>query len=203
MRALGEGCTNRETAHEQDRYGPGCRPGRGDRGSDSHLCGSAIHAAAARARSDHVRELEILVLRHRLQILRRQVSRHRLDRSDRLVLAAASRVLPRATWCSFVVTPKTLLRWHRELVAAKWRLYTRRRPSMAGEVKELVLRLAKENPRWGYQRIQGELKKLGDRAVGLGDQEGAARSRAGTGATTARRCLEPLPPPAGLKPPGL
>jgi putative transposase len=64
-----------------------------------------------------------------------------------------------------MVTPKTLLRWHRELVAAKWRLYARRRrggrPSMVQEVKELVLRLANDNPRWGYQRIQGELKKLG------------------------------------------
>ena len=81
---------------------------------------------------------------------------------DRLFLAAASRLLPRTRWRSFVITPPTLLRWHRRLVAKRW-TYSRRvgRPAIRREIRELVLRLARENPRLGYQRIVGELKGLG------------------------------------------
>jgi hypothetical protein len=77
-------------------------------------------------------------------------------------LAAASRVLPRVQWRAFIVTPATLLRWHRRLVAQRW-TYAGPvgRPPMRGETRELVLRLARENPRWGYQRIVGELEGLG------------------------------------------
>ena len=110
------------------------------------------------------KDLEIVVLRHQLNVLRRQVKRPRLRLSDRVLLSATARRLPRTRWERFLVTPKTLLRWHRELVRSKWARYSKRpagRPPLAAELQELILRLAKENPRWGYKRIQGELQKLG------------------------------------------
>ena len=111
-------------------------------------------------------EVELVVLRHQLMVLRRQVGRPRLRRRDRLFMAAISRALPRARWSSFLVTPQTLLRWHRELVRRKW-TYRRRcvggRPPIADEVRELILRMGRENPRWGCLRIRGELVKLGIR----------------------------------------
>ncbi|MGH2787175.1 MAG: helix-turn-helix domain-containing protein [Actinomycetota bacterium] len=82
----------------------------------------------------------------------------------RAFLAAAVRRLPRARWVGFLVTSKTLLRWHRELVRRKWARYGNRppgRPPLPAELGELILRLAKENPSWGYKRIQGELLKVG------------------------------------------
>jgi putative transposase len=82
----------------------------------------------------------------------------------RAFLAAAARRLPRSLRERFLVTPKTLLRWHRELVRVKWARYGKRplgRPPLPAELRELILRLARENPRWGYKRIQGELQKLG------------------------------------------
>src|SRR6266516_3163336 len=109
------------------------------------------------------REIELRVLRHQMKVLQRQVKRPRLHRLDRLLLAAASRALPRGLWSSFVVRPETLLRWHRELVRRKW-TYKRRgrpgRPPIDPEVRDLIVRLGRENPRWGYQRIRGELLKL-------------------------------------------
>src|SRR5262249_47039135 len=114
--------------------------------------------------SEHAKDLEIVVLRHQLQILRRQADRPRFRWSNRLFLAAASRHLPRETWRAFLVTPQTLLRWHRELIRRKWSLGACRRPgrpSFGEAARTLILRLARENPRWGYQRIQGELAKLG------------------------------------------
>src|SRR4029077_15464064 len=115
-----------------------------------------------RARSTEFKELEIVVLRHQLAVLRRQADRPQLTKSDRVFLAAASRLLPRSRWRSFLVTPTTLLRWHRRLVARRW-TYTGRNgpPPIGGEIRKLVLRLARENPRWGYQRIVGELNGLG------------------------------------------
>jgi hypothetical protein len=110
-------------------------------------------------------ELEIAVLRHQVAILQRQVKRPVYRASDKAFLAAASRVLRREAWSTFLVRPETLLRWHRQLVARKW---TRPhgppgRPAIHPEVRELILRLARENPRWGYMRIRGELLKLGVR----------------------------------------
>jgi len=115
-----------------------------------------------RSKSDGFKELEIVVLRHQLAVLRRQAGRAQLRPSDRLVLRAVSRLLPRSRWCCFVVTPATLLRWHRRLVARRW-TYSGRvgRPPIGGEIRELVLRFARENPRWGYQRIAGEINGLG------------------------------------------
>jgi hypothetical protein len=97
-------------------------------------------------------EVELVVLRHQLKVLRRQMGRPRLRRRDRLFMAAISRVLPRARWAAFVVSPQTLLRWHRELVRRKWTFRRRSaggRAPIPGQVRDLILRMGRENPRWG------------------------------------------------------
>jgi putative transposase len=110
-------------------------------------------------------ELEIAVLRHQVAILRRQVKRPIYRASDKAFLAAASRLLRREAWSAFLVRPETLLRWHRQLVRRKWTTRHRPpgRPALDPEVRELIIRLGRENPRWGYLRIRGELLKLGVR----------------------------------------
>jgi transposase len=115
------------------------------------------------ARSERAKDVEILMLRHELQVLRRQVARPRLRSADRALLAALSQVLPRARRHSFLVQPATLLRWHRELVRRRWTYPHRRpgRPPLTAEARQLVVRLAAENPSWGYKRIHGELVGLG------------------------------------------
>jgi hypothetical protein len=110
-------------------------------------------------------ELENVVLRHQLAVLRRTAKRPPLQRRERLLLTAAGTLLPRERWSVFFVLPQTLLRWHRELVRKKWS-YRRRspgRPPLDPAVRELVVRLARENRGWGCLRIQGELRKLGIR----------------------------------------
>jgi putative transposase len=120
-----------------------------------------LAVAALRFRSREFKVLEVIVLRHELAVLRRQVVRPRLEDADRVFLAAASRLLRRGP--SFFVRPDTLLHWHRELVRRRWTYAGRRpgRPAVTDELRELVLRLARENSRWGYQRIVGELAGLG------------------------------------------
>ena len=111
------------------------------------------------------REVEILVLRHQVNVLSRKVGRPRLRRVDKVFLAAAARMLPRERWSSFLITPATLLRWHRELVRRNWTYHQNRvgRPPLSPQLCELILGMAGENPRWGCVRIQGELRSLGIR----------------------------------------
>jgi putative transposase len=114
------------------------------------LCRS-IQLLALLARGDAAKDLELIVLRHQLSVLRRQRPRPKLEPADRALLTAISRVLPRSRWSCFLVTPQTLLRWHRRLVASAW-TYPRRgpgRPPLHDEIQQLIVRLACENPCWG------------------------------------------------------
>lgn len=116
-----------------------------------------------RFQSEHAKDVEIAVLRHQLEVLRCQVKRPELRPADRALLAMLSRALARRHWSIFLVTPATILRWHRRLVTRKWTRPDHRggRPPLDDHLVTLILRLAGESPRWGYQRIQGELNKLG------------------------------------------
>ena len=111
------------------------------------------------------KDAELLVLRHQNAVLRRQIGRVRYELGDRLWLTALSRLVPRRRWGEvFMVTPATLLAWHRRLVARKWDYARRRppgRPSTAAAIRKLVIRIATENPTWGHRRVQGELVRLG------------------------------------------
>ena len=164
------------------------------------LCRS-IQALVLLARGDAAKDLEILVLRHQLAVLRRQVSRPKLEPADRVLLAAVSRVLPRARWSCFFVKPETLLRWHRRLVAGAWTYphHQTGRPPLDHDVQQLIIRLAAENPRWGYQRIKGELLRLW--CTGLGDRgpHDAPPPPARPSPARHHYDLAGVPPPAGRR----
>jgi putative transposase len=113
-------------------------------------------------RSQASKDAEIMVLRHEVMVLRRQVARPRPDWADRAILAALARLLPAALRGSRLVTPGTLLAWHRRLITRKWTYPGQPgRPAIGQEIRDLVLRLGGENPAWGYRRVHGELTRLG------------------------------------------
>jgi putative transposase len=113
-------------------------------------------------RSPASKDAEIMVLRHEVMVLRRQAARPRADWADRAILAALARLLPSALRGSRLVTPGTLLAWHRRLITRKWTYPGQPgRPGTSPQVRDLVLQLARENPAWGYRRVHGELTRLG------------------------------------------
>jgi putative transposase len=116
-----------------------------------------------RTRSDTTKEIEILVLRHQLAVLQRRTPRPRMSWTDRALIAALTRLLPARRRLGLLVTPATILRWHRQLIARRWTTQPTRpgRPAIPAGVRALVLRLATENPTWGYRRVHGELAGLG------------------------------------------
>jgi hypothetical protein len=146
-----------------------------------------------------VKDLELLVLRHELDVLRREVARPKLRAADRALLAAAACHLPRPLRGARLVTPRTLLRWHRALVRRKWRQppSQRGRPRMPADARAVVLRLARENPRWGHRRISGELARRGVRVSPSTIRRVLRLRRTRPGPAVLRSGLARVPAPPG------
>jgi putative transposase len=150
--------------------------------------------------ADGTKDLEILVGRQQLRVLRRKAGRPRFTTLDRVLLAAASRVLPRDRWAMLLVTPQTLLRWHRELLRRKWTYRRTGRPGRSPiglEVSGLIMRMARKNPRWGCRRIQGELRKLGHPSGSHHHPDAAWGPWPWSRTQTQRPDVEPVPPGPG------
>ena len=115
-------------------------------------------------RSQASKDAEIMMLRHEVTVLRRQITRPAPDWAGRAVVAALAHLLPAVLRAHRLVTPGTLLAWHRRLITGKWTYPNRPgRPGTSQDIRDLVLRLARENPLWGYRRVHGELRRLGHR----------------------------------------
>ena len=118
-----------------------------------------------RIRSDSTKDTEILVLRHQLAVLQRRTPRPRMSWAHRAMIAALARLPPARRRRGLIVAPSTILRWHRQLLNRRWTTPPARpgRPAIPAGVRALILRLATENPTWGYRRDHGELAGLGYR----------------------------------------
>jgi hypothetical protein len=149
------------------------------------------------ARDDGAKDVELLILRHQVAVLRRQVHRPALEPADRVVLAALSRLLPRTRWSAFFVTPATLLRWHRQLIARHWtHPHTRPgRPRIDKQVRDLVLRSAAENPSWATAEFTVSWSAWATR------QRPARCGTSSTGPASTRRRGDPGQPGNGSSPP--
>ncbi len=131
----------------------------------------------------HDPEAELLLLRHQLRVVRRQVKRPQLNAADRTIMAALSERVNRSALVGMLVQPETVLRWHRELVRRRWAAFGRRfgpgRPGLDPELQKLILQMAKDNPSWGCVRVRGELLKLGHRVSATAIRKLLRRNRIG------------------------
>ena len=165
------------------------------------VVGRLLSLIVLRGRGEASKDVELVLLRHETSVLRRQLPRPRLEPADRLIMAAFARRLPRSLWKFPIVSPSTLLRWHRELLARKWTYpHTAKslgRPPTRAAVRVLVLRFARENPTWGHRRIHGELVTLGHTLSAATVGEHLDPRWPGPGAATDRTDMAGVLPSAG------